>query len=334
MINVKPVVTADRHLPTFLQRPAQAELNALPLTLDDLEAEFDAGGFFVPEFLNAGFENLIFAFPNRGNSVYHGLATEVTRRFARGMLFKAAYTWSHNIDDSTADLFSTLLSPRRPQDFQDMRSERSTSFLDRRHRFTFSWVYEAPWMRNSGNWFARNLVGNWVFSGTYTAESPQYATVQSGLDSNMNVDSAPDRAIVNPAGADRTGSDVEALTNSAGQIVGYLALDPNARYIKAGRGAFANGGRQTLPLRGINNFDLALTKRFAVTERAAFEIRGSFFNALNHPQYIPGSLNTVAAVSSSFTRNNLIPGNELFNDPTRVYSSNPRNIHLVARFTF
>ena len=71
----------------------------------------------------------------------------------------------------------------------------------------------------------RNLVGNWIFSGTYTAESPQYATVQSGLDSNMNVDSAPDRAIVNPGGVDRTGSDVEALTNSAGQTVGYLALE-------------------------------------------------------------------------------------------------------------
>ena len=334
MINVRPVVSANRSLPTYLQRPSQGELDGLGLTLDDLTNEFNAGGFFLPEFLDAGFENLIFAFPNRGNSVYHGLATEVTRRYANGLLFKGAYTWSHNIDDSTADLFSTLLSPRRPQDFQNMRAERSTSFLDRRQRFTFNWVYDAPWMKSHQHWLARNLVGNWIFSGTYTAESPQYATVQSGLDSNMNVDSAPDLVIVNPDGVDRTGSDVEALTNSAGQVVGYLAMDSNARYIKAGRGAFANGGRQTLPLRGINNFDLALTKRFAVTEHKAFEVRAAFYNAFNHAQYIPGSLNTVAAVDSRLTRNNLIPGNELFNDPTRVYSSNPRQIHLVARFTF
>ena len=334
MINVKPVVTSDHSLPTYLQRPSQAELNALPLTLDDLTAEFDAGGFFLPEFLNAGFQNLIFAFPNRGNSVYHGLATEVTRRYSNGMLFKGAYTWSHNIDDSTADLFSTLLSPRRPQDFQNMRSERSTSFLDRRQRFTFTWVYDAPWMKKRDNWLMRNMVGNWIFSGAYTAESPQYATVQSGLDSNMNVDSAPDRVIVNPSGVDRTGSDVQALTNSLGQTVGYLAMNPNARYIKAGEGAFANGGRQTLPLRGINNFDLSLTKKFAVTEGKSFEFRAAFYNAFNHAQYIPGSLSTVAAIDSSETRNNLIPGNELFNDPTRVYSSHPRTIHLVARFVF
>jgi hypothetical protein len=299
-----------------------------------LEAEFAANGFFLPQFLNAGFENVIIPFPNRGNSIYHGLATELNRRFSNGMLFRAAYTWSHNIDDSTADLFSTLLSPRRPQDFQNMRAERSTSFLDRRHRFTLSWVYDAPWLKNHGSWFARNLAGNWNFSGTYTAESPQYATVQSGLDSNMNVDSAPDRAIVNPGGVDRTGSDVEALLNSSGQTVGYLALNPNARYIKAGRGAFANGGRQSLPLRGINNFDLSLTKRFAITESKALDFRASFYNAFNHAQYTPGSISTVAAVSSSTTRNNLIPGNELFNDPTRVYSSHPRNIHLVARFVF
>jgi len=215
-----------------------------------------------------------------------------------------------------------------------MRAERSTSFLDRRHRFTFNWVYDAPWMKNRQDWLRRNLVGNWIFSGTYTAESPQYATVQSGLDSNMNVDSAPDRVIVNPGGVDRTGSDVQALTNSNGQVVGYLASNPNARYIKAGLGAFANGGRQTLPLRGINNFDLSVTKRFAVTEHKALEFRASFYNAFNHAQYIPGSLNTVASKDSRLTRNNLIPGNELFNDPTRVYSSNPRNIHLVARFVF
>jgi hypothetical protein len=57
---------------------------------------------------------------------------EVTRRFAQGLFFRGAYTWSHNIDDSTADLASTLFSPRRPQNYDEMRSERGTSFLDRR----------------------------------------------------------------------------------------------------------------------------------------------------------------------------------------------------------
>ena len=144
-------------------------------------------------------------FPYRGNSIYHGLATEVTRRFSRGLLFKGAYTWSHNIDDSTADLFSTLLSPRRPQDFQNLRAERSSSFLDRRHRFTLNWIWDTPWFDGSNNWLLKNIVGNFTFGGTYTAESPQYATVQSGRDANLNGDSAGDRAILNPAGSAQRG---------------------------------------------------------------------------------------------------------------------------------
>lgn len=330
IINLRSVTSPARSLPTFLQQPSQADLDALALTLDDLLAESP----FVPEFENNGFTNAIFSWPQRGNSVYHGLATEVTRRFSNGLQFKGAWTWSHNIDDSTADLFSTLLSPRRPQDFRNMRAERATSFLDRRHRFSLTWVYESPWFRRNSSWFLKNVAGNWVFSGTYIAESPQYATVQSGLDSNLNGDAAGDRVIVNPAGTDRTGSDVAPLTNSAGAVVGYLALNPNARYIVAGEGVQPTGGRNTLPLRGINNFDLALTKKFSITESKALEFRASFFNAFNHAQYFPGDLDTVRAVDSRITRNNLIPGNTLFNDPTRVFSSHPRNIHLAARFTF
>ncbi len=334
IINLRPVVTPDRHLPTFLNRPSQAELDGLGLTLDDLVDDFNAGGFYMPEFLDAGFTNLIFGFPNRGNSTYHGMATELTRRFSNGLLFKGSYTWSKNIDDSTADLFSTLLSPRRPQDFQNMQAERSRSFLDRTHRFTFTWVYEAPWLRSHNNWAMRNLAGNWIVSGTYTYESPQYQTVQSGTDSNLNIDSAPDRAIVNPAGNFDRGSDVTPLTNSAGQTVAYLADDPTARWIKAGTGAFANGGRQLLPLDTINNWDIAVTKRFNITESKSLEFQSSFFNLFNTPQYVAGDVNTVRAVDSRLTRNHLIPGNPIFNDFTRVFPSHSRQIHFALRFRF
>ena len=142
-----------------------------------------------------------------------------------------------------------------------MRAERARSFLDRTHRFTMAWVYEVPWLRNSRRWLLQNVLGNWVLSGMYTAESPQYATVQSGLDSNRNLDGASDRVVVNPNGVGHTGSDVTELTNSDGQVVGYLADNPNARYVKAGAGVHPNGGRNTLPLRGINNFDVSVSKR-------------------------------------------------------------------------
>jgi hypothetical protein len=329
-MNVRAPVTASANLPTYLAQPSQAELDALPVTLNQLRST----SFFLPEYLNAGFLSNITTFQSRGNSTYHGLATEVSRRFSRGLLFKGAYTWSHNIDDSTAELASTLLTPRRVQDFQNFRPERASSLLDRRHRFTMTWVWDTPWFAKSSNWFQRNLLGNFTVAGSYTLESPEYATVQSGIDSNLNGDSAADRVIINPAGDADLGSAVTALTNSGGEIVGYLANNPNARYIRAGAGAYANGGRNTLPLRGINNFDTALIKRFSITEQKKLEFRALFFNFLNHPQYTPGSISTGNSVARNITRNNLIPGNALFNDPTRVFESNARYITLAARFTF
>ena len=141
-INVGAVVNPQTYLPTYLQQPSPATLAALPYTLGDL---FNVDPI-LPQWAAAGFDNtVIAAFPFRGNSTYHGLALELTRRFRNGLQFKGAYTWSHNIDDSTADLNSTSLSSRRPRDFQNMTAERSSSFLDHRQRLTFAWVYEAPW---------------------------------------------------------------------------------------------------------------------------------------------------------------------------------------------
>src|SRR6202049_642405 len=64
---------------------------------------------------------------------------------------------------STSDFFSTSLTPRRPQDFQNWDAERSVSPLSRTHRFTLAAVYDLPFFKN-GNWFMKNVVGNWGFS--------------------------------------------------------------------------------------------------------------------------------------------------------------------------
>jgi len=46
----------------------------------------------------------------------------------------------------------------------------------------------------------KNLVGNWEFSPIYTYQTGTYFTVQSNIDSNLNGDTASDRAIFNPNG--------------------------------------------------------------------------------------------------------------------------------------
>jgi hypothetical protein len=174
-----------------------------------------------------------------------------------------------------------------------------------------------------------------MLTGAYTFESPEYATVQSNIDSNLNGDSAGDRSIVNPAGAANIGSGVTALKNSAGATVGYLANNPNARYIVAGQGALANAGRDTLPTAHINNFDFSATKSFSISEGKKFTFGVQAFNILNHPQFIPGSIDNVYPQDTHLNgRNYLIPGNKIFNDFTQAFSSNPRVFSLYGKFTF
>jgi hypothetical protein len=282
---------------------------------------------------------------------------------------QVAYTFSRTIDNSTADFFTTSLTPRRPQDFQNWNAERGVSALSRAHRLTVAAVYDLPFFKN-GSWTMRNIVGNWSFSPVYTYESPEWATVQSAVDSNLNGDSAGDRAILNPNGIAGTGSDVTPLCRSnmpafgvCGEndfdpthgapglgnfdstpfLVGYAANNPNAKYVVAGAGARANIGRNTLATRPTNDFSLSTYKDVSITEQFKFRIGAQFANLFNHPQYIPGSnpgqglgVNDVTAfvTSGSNYLNYLTPGNAIFNNPKAVFASNARSIALVGKITF
>ena len=326
-------VQPNHSLPTYVAAPSQATLDALPLTLAQLQNNLTAAR--NPVLGPYGFASTITWWPPIGNSMYHGLAAQLTRRFSRGLQFVGSYTWSHNIDDSTATHFSTFLTPRREQDFLNLGNDKASSALDRRHRFTLSWNYEPQWFKSASSWAMKNLVGNWRWVGTYTYESPEFVTVQSGQDSNLNGDTAGDRVVLNPAGNPNKGSGVTALRNSAGQTVAYLANDPSARYIRAGLGVFPNAGRNTLPTRPIDNFDMSFAKKFAVREGQTLEFRGDFANIFNHPQYTPGYVNSVRLNNNYVTtRTFLIPGNPDFAKWDQVFNSNARSVQFVLRYVF
>jgi hypothetical protein len=124
------------------------------------------------------------------------------------------------------------------------------------------------------------------------------------------------------------------LTNSSGAIVAYLATNPNARYIVAQQGAYANGGRSSLPLRGINNFDLSFSKRVHLTEHKLIELRAEMYNAFNHSQFTPGLINNAYLQTRTDTRNYLIPSNADFNSPETAFGNNARTMQMALRFQF
>ena len=314
-LNEQPTVTTSNALPLYMTAPSQATLNGLtnaydnpansannnaclsPTVANCLLNLYDNGGYLKPAYLNAGFDGaFITAYEPWGSSIYHGWANTLTRRFSNGLQFIGAYTWSHAIDDSTADVHSTDLTPRRPEDSTNLALDRSSSALDHRQRVTFETLYDLPFFKHS-SWFMKNIVGNWEFAPIYTYQTGTLVDVQSGVDANLNADSAGDRAFINPSGAANVGSGVTALTNSSGDVVAYLANNPNARYIQAGLGTLPNGGRNTAQLNPIDDVDMTLAKSCSFGEggkKVQFSAR--FFNIFNHPQYIGGNVSDVAPI--------------------------------------
>ena len=351
-LNVVPQVTPSNYIPTFLTMPSAAQFAALtktlgsPTTPGSVEGTIPYGATTDIPYNNLaiyGFEQNLVGFNPVGNSIYNGLALQVTKRFSKNFQYLLAYTWSHTEDDSTATLFSTYFTPRRGQDFQNQAGDWSDSALDHRQRFTFTPMYDFKMFGHS-NWLLKNVVSNWNISGTYTYQTGERADAQSGVDSNLNGDSAGDRTIINPGGAATAGSDVTGY-NSAGQavasgspsIVAYVANNPNARYIVGKHERSGQCGNNTILMPPIDNVDISIMKRLNLTERMRLEFGGQFSNVFNHAQYIGSWINDVGenqTVGSTFTRNELVPSNSQFAQWSQFFSSNSRTGQVVARFIF
>jgi hypothetical protein len=202
------------------------------------------------------------------------------------------------------------------------------------------------------NWnraFARQVLNGWTLSGSYLLQSGQPVTIQSGVDSNGNGDSDTDRAILNPAGAEGVGSLVDRVCRdavngttsvnpacAAANTVGYVAANPNARYIQAGPGAVANLSRNTFDSPRFNVLNLAVLREFAVSERARLRLRIEAFNVLNHPNFTIGSLSVFPsagnALNSGYASLTGVPGGTFLN-PT-IFNGGGRQLQLSMRLSY
>jgi len=335
-LNRVPVVNGSNALPFYTAAPSQATLDGLTTSLSKLTAQYNAHANVDPAYLAAGFTGIITSYQPWGNSTYHGWANQLTRRFSNGLQFVASYTLSHNIDDSTAEVFSTYTTPRRPQNIRNLRADRASSALDHRHRFTYQILYDAPWYKSSKSWLLKNVVGNWEFAPIYTYQTGNWFTVQSGTDSNLNGDSGGDRAYVNAGGNPLIGSGTTALKNSAGDTVAFKITNPAALYVATPKGGLGTAGRNTERLNPTNNFDVTFAKTVNIKENYKFRFDARFFNILNHPQYVGGNLSDVAPIgfTDTATHNFTIPSTSVFHLPSQVFSSNPRSITLSAKIVF
>jgi hypothetical protein len=379
-LNIQPRVNTSNQLFTLANGSNNPLVGAggQATTLANIENNFSN---IVPTFLAAGFTSKITSYQPYSSSNYNGLIANLTRRYQNGLQLNFSYTYSKDMDDATAEVFATVLTPRRPQNSQNVANDYSRSALDRTHRITMELVYDLPYGKHSNNFIKKNLIGNWTIAPIYTYESPEYATTLSGVNSNLNGDSgaAIDRTIINPNGIKGTATGSVPVVNPANQLlcatdtsavqygaangnfrglytscaadtIGYSAgaisatpgADPstavftpsNAYYVQAGLGTLPNAPRNSLAIRPIDDIDLSAYKSLTVFDHYSIQFGAQAFNLLNHPQYIPGTIDNVNATSYTSSYNFQTASSSFFNRPDKVFLNNARAMQLTAKFVF
>jgi outer membrane receptor protein involved in Fe transport len=255
---------------------------------------------------------------NDGNNNFNSLQASLQRRFIRGLLFQANYTWGHGIADGSIGSGESV-------SFQNQACracDRSSSSIDVRHVITMNGVYQLPFARN------QRFLGGWELAGI--------ASARTGLPVNIALSRATTAL---PDG------------NTSGQRPNYVlgapiyAADQNinnwfnaAAFSVPANGTWGNLGRYIANGPGAFEIDSSLQKRFRVTERLALNFRAAAFNLFNHPEFkTPGA--TVGSVVGSGSNLSIKPSAS-FGRITGVLNTGatgtgaPRRIEFMFRAEF
>jgi hypothetical protein len=337
-------------LPTYFTAASVPATVPLTAPTDAPLNTFDSNSF-----AQYGFTANVTSDPPGAHSTYHAGALDFVQRTKHGLTLRTNYTYSHNIDNATNEFFTSLLNPRRAQDGVHLNQDRGNSALDVRHKFALSWVYELPKTAVS-NGFLKAFLNGYQVNGTFVAQSGQPITPQSGLDSNGNGDAAGDRAVFNPNGTQMTGSDAVGICRTgvgatyqandtvsnggscAGSdpTVGYLALNPAAKFVIAGPLAIANAGRDSIMSKGFGVWNMALFKNTYFGESKYVQLRAEFFNIFNHRNYTIGNGNIFGVTGITTATGN--PAYAQVADPQflneKVFNGGSRTATLGLKIVF
>jgi hypothetical protein len=264
--------------------------------------------FFVPsEYLGLGRANGFRLLSNWASSAYHGLQATYRRRFQRNLLVNAAYTWSKSIDNISSN------GGVVEHDARNIGNNRGPADFDRTHRFTGAYIYEFPTFRS--NRLLAAIAGNWSVNGMVTLQTGSPFSITGAPTANaywaqvsrVRVDFAPGMTVEN---ARKSGAVQDRLNQF---------FDPTVFVNSEDR--WGNTGRNILRGPIQRQFDFAVAKRIAFTERLNTEFRWEVFNAFNQATFSnPNSALPAAGYGTMGAITSTIGG--------------PRTMQLAARVRF
>jgi hypothetical protein len=290
----------------------ERDLNQLPTGTTFQTANAGANVNFLRPY--KGFANIPML-EHSGRSTYNGLQFEVTRRFARGLSYGMAYTYSKTMDNNSG-----------PRDgFIDTFNQQlnwGKSGNDVRHISINNVIWELPYFKNSSNKAMKLVLAGWQMSGTVQFQTGAPFTIGNGDDylgigstngKPWNLSGSPNRP--------KQFANRNASLNFTGVTAQWFetTVGGSPYAVRPANGQLPNQNRNSISFNnvGFQNWNGAAFKSFNVTERQFVQFRAEFFNLPNHPNWGGVDANPTSATFGKVTG-----------------KSSERNIQLSLRYSF
>jgi hypothetical protein len=201
------------------------------------------------------------------NSFYSGVSVLVRHAFQQGFNLQGSYTFGKAIDEGDS-LGSTW------QDAQNRNAERGRAGYDATNKLVIAAVWSIPFFKGASTF--DHVAGGWELSGT--------TILQSGLPMTVTSTSAYPKGDWNGDGTtgDRPDAPLTPLQTSGWTQQQFLTgIFPASSFPIPTLGTDGTLGRNTYVGPGFAETDVALVKKFTISERFKATLRMDAYNAFN-----------------------------------------------------
>jgi Carboxypeptidase regulatory-like domain len=227
----------------------------------------------------------IFAQDTIANSAYNSLQASLDKRFAKGLQFTLAYTFSKSLDEASS--FEGILDPLPGA------HNRSLSTFDATHRIVASYYWQLPGRKYSG--FKGRALNDWALSGITTFQTGFPIRITSEADNELmdsfdfELPGEPDQLkpfkTQSPQKNNLLFFDPTTFTENTGDPTCGGSPYPGC-YDPSLLGRVGNAPRTICCGPHVSSTDVAILKNIAVSESKHFEFRAELFNVFNHTQFV------------------------------------------------
>jgi len=206
------------------------------------------------------------------NSNYHSLQATLNRQFSKGVLVKAAYTFSKAIDQTDEDGWAAVTWNYPAV----LNRNRALSGFDRTHLLQGAYVIELPFghgKKIASTGVPAAILGNWQANGLFSAFTGTPFTVTASA------------ASLNAPGNGQTADQVNLTVAKLGGVGPGTPYYNPAAFAAVRTAQYGTSGRNILRAPGVVNTDLSLFRGFNLSERFKLEFRAEAFNLTNTPHF-------------------------------------------------